>query len=293
MYSRIREVESMRGIPSGVDQCFGLGLTEGVQCVACGKVGLSNLPGRVGKQASQWPEQRLVWHLPCCHEEYPGVSLNCRSCCPSCWDVDSCCCLRASALPNASQVTRQAHYTQHFVTVHAASLRAASAQLADAGGGQAPPLGQLLRLVEEQSAQTCDVDAGKLPERPDAGLEGCRTALAVQQSARQVWTVDLADTPPHSDDFCSPSCRRRLRRPGQAVAAAGAAAACGGVAAVMGVTAGGRRGWPQHAGGCRRAPGPVPPLPRSSPLQQRLPPRRHVVLQNTAAGRSLLPSLPV
>lgn len=39
VYGRIREVESMRGIPSGVDQCFGLGLTEGVQCSACGKVG--------------------------------------------------------------------------------------------------------------------------------------------------------------------------------------------------------------------------------------------------------------
>jgi len=39
VYQRIREVESMRGIPSGVDQCFGLQLTEGVQCGACGKVG--------------------------------------------------------------------------------------------------------------------------------------------------------------------------------------------------------------------------------------------------------------
>ena len=38
MYQRVREVESMRGIPSGVDQCFGLQLTEGVQCASCGKV---------------------------------------------------------------------------------------------------------------------------------------------------------------------------------------------------------------------------------------------------------------
>lgn len=37
-YQRIREVESMRGIPSGVDLCFGLHLTQGVQCGACGKV---------------------------------------------------------------------------------------------------------------------------------------------------------------------------------------------------------------------------------------------------------------
>lgn len=46
-YQRIREVESMRGIPSGVDLCFGLHLTQGVQCGSCGKVrgGASALPG--------------------------------------------------------------------------------------------------------------------------------------------------------------------------------------------------------------------------------------------------------
>ncbi|KAL4433793.1 hypothetical protein ABPG75_000234 [Micractinium tetrahymenae] len=94
VYGRIRQVESMRGIPSGVDQCFGLGLTEGVQCAACGKL------------------------------------------------------------------TRQTHYTQHFVRVHAASLRTAAVQLADTAAGQAPPLGQLLRLVEERAVRTCDAGAG-------------------------------------------------------------------------------------------------------------------------------------
>ena len=38
MYQRIRQVEAMRGLPGGVDQCFGLALTQGLQCGSCGKV---------------------------------------------------------------------------------------------------------------------------------------------------------------------------------------------------------------------------------------------------------------
>ncbi|KAL4853977.1 Inactive ubiquitin carboxyl-terminal hydrolase 53 [Chlorella vulgaris] len=92
---RICEVESMRGlIPSGVQRCFGLQITEAVQCNTCEKV------------------------------------------------------------------TRQAHYTQYFVNVPAAALCAAAAQVRKA---QQPPvagLGQLLRLVEDQTPTTCDVGSG-------------------------------------------------------------------------------------------------------------------------------------
>jgi hypothetical protein len=58
------------------------------------------------------------------------------------------------------QVTRQAHYTQYFVNVPAAALCAAAAQVRKA---QQPPvagLGQLLRLVEDQTPMTCDVGSG-------------------------------------------------------------------------------------------------------------------------------------
>lgn len=59
----------MRGIPSGVDQCFGLGLTEGVQCAACGKVGRrANVQGFAAKAVVPAFFQTVVWALFACTE---------------------------------------------------------------------------------------------------------------------------------------------------------------------------------------------------------------------------------
>lgn len=65
------------------------------------------------------------------------------------------------------QVTRQVQYMQYFVNVHTAALRSAAAQLG-AHQGQVPPLGQMLRLVEDQTPRTCDADAGVLGLRCQA-----------------------------------------------------------------------------------------------------------------------------
>lgn len=156
------------------------------------------------------------------------------------WQVSS-----AAHAPGScpAQVTRQAHYTQHFVTVHAVSLLAAAAQLADAAGGQAPPLGQLLRLVEDQSVRTCDASAGELvvswsnavyqhcgllggafSESNMYSSEGSRSlkeAEAVFVLPMGMLTIAPMDRPLQCADFRWPPCScRRLRRPRQAAAAA-------------------------------------------------------------------------
>jgi len=86
----------------------------------------------------------LLSTRPICLHVMVSVLLHCRST-PLCLAV-------------CVQVTRQVLFTQYFVNVPATALRGAAAQLRRQG--QTPPLGQLLRFVEEQTVRTCDVDAG-------------------------------------------------------------------------------------------------------------------------------------